>query len=175
MANIQQVLDTPIYSKVDLDASGSVRFFNVAGPSAAAAIDSANQIDKDARFTVHQIGLNLLRTSAGAIREAQLEIMANVIRFAFLLFQKNGQEKVWQQSVSALLSQPNTTTAAPTVSGYDISASTRGMYRLNQPIVVPGGQTINFTMNWATPLDLSGITAELVLYGILDRTKARGI
>lgn len=174
MAIIQQVLDTPIYSKVDLDASGSVRFFNVAGPSAAAAIDSPNQIDKDAKFTVHQIGLNLLRTAAGGILDAQLVVIAAVIRNTFLLFQKNGQEKVWQQSTSALLSQPNTTAAAA-VAGYDISPSLRGMYKLNQPIVIPGGQTINFTMQWATPLDLTGITAELVLYGILDRTKARGI
>ena len=76
--------------------------------------------------------------------------------------------------MSALLAQPNGTAVAP-VSAYDITQSLRGMYKLNQPILIPGGQTINFTINWATPLDLTGITAELVLYGILDRTKARGI
>ena len=169
---MQQRLDTPIYSKVDLNASGKVRFFNVAGPSPIASIDASNQIDKDASFITHLIQLNAFTTNKAPWTTADVALLANMIASTFVLFQKNGQEKVWQCSTTSILSFPMALPAA-NAAVFDLTPSVTGQKKLNEPIIIPGGQSLNVNLQWDGATDFTGLSLEMVLWGILDRTKAK--
>lgn len=167
--NIQQVLDYPIWSKVDLNATGTARFFTVPGPSAISGIDAALQIDKSCLFTMHMLEINLMQTDGAPIDVANQITISQAIKNVFINFTKNGGERVGRWSLSNLLATPQ---EIVTSGGYDLTRTVKGQKILNIPADIPGGQSLEFTFNWPSSVDLTGITAEAVLYGVFDRTKA---
>lgn len=171
MYSAQLKLEWTLYSKVALGTTGSVRAFSVAGPSELANIDAGNQIDKSALFTCHYLGINMFPTAGNPWVTADVTLLALAIATSYIMFRKNGNELVYSTSLSSLLALPQTAPAAA-APAYDISKSTMGKVKLNVPIEIPGGQSLNVTIDTKAATTLTGLSAELVLYGILDRTKA---
>jgi len=171
MYTAQQKLEWALYSKAALGTTGSVRFFNSAGPSADNNIDSPSQIDKSAMFTMHYLGINMLTTDGSAWVTANVTLLALAIKTSYIMFRKNGNELVYSISLSSLLALPQTAPAAA-APAYDISKSVMGKVKMNVPIDIPGGQSLNVTIDTTAGTTLTNLSAELVLYGILDRTKA---
>ena len=171
MYSAQQKLEWSLYSKAALGTTGSVRFFNTAGPSELNNIDSPSQIDKSAMFTMHYLGINMFPTAGNAWVTADVTLLALAIATSYVMFRKNGNELVYSISLSSLLALPQTAPAAA-APAYDISKSTMGKVKMNVPIEIPGGQSLNVTIDTKAATTLTNLSAELVLYGILDRTKA---
>lgn len=167
--NIQQILDYPIWSKVALNNSGLARFFATPGPSADSGIDAALQIDKSALFTMHMLEINLMQTDGAPITAANQIVIAQAIKNVWINFTKNGGERIGRWSLSNLLAAPQ---EIITSGGYDLTRTVKGQKILNVPADIPGGQSLEFTLNWPSTVNLTGITAEAVLYGVFDRTKA---
>lgn len=168
---VQQKLEWTIYSKAALGTTGSVRFFNTAGPSETNNIDSPSQIDKSALFTMHYLGVNMFPTDGSAWITASVTLLALAIAKSYIMFRKNGNELIYSTSLSSLLAMPQTAPAAA-APAYDISKSVMNKVKMNVPIEIPGGQSLNVTLETASGTTLTNLSAELVLYGILDRTKA---
>ena len=171
MYSAQQKLEWALYSKAALGTTGSVRFFNTAGPSELNNIDSPSQIDKSAMFTMHYLGVNLFSTAGNAFVTADVTLIALAIATSYVMFRKNGNELVYSISLSSILSTPMTGPAAA-APAFSIKDSVMGKVRMNVPIEIPGGQSLNVTIDTKAATTLTNLSAELVLYGILDRTKA---
>ena len=171
MYTAQQRLEWTLYSKAALGTTGSVRFFNAAGPSESNNIDSPSQIDKSASFEMHYLGINMFPTDGSAWITANVTLLALAIATSYIMFRKNGNELVYSTSLSSLLALPQTAPAAA-APAYDISKSVMGKVKMNVPILIPGGQSLNVTIETKAATTLTNLSAELVLYGILDRTKA---
>lgn len=168
---VQQKLEWTLYSKAALGTTGSVRFFNTAGPSESNNIDSPSQIDKSALFTMHYLGINLFPTAGSAWVTADVTLIALAIATSYIMFRKNGNELIYSTSLSSLLATPMTGPAAA-APAFDISKSVMGKVKMNVPVEIPGGQSLNVTIDTKAGTTLTNLSAELVLYGILDRTKA---
>lgn len=171
MYEAQQRLEWTLYSKAALGTTGSVRFFDAAGPSASANIDQSNTIDKSAQFEMWYLGINMFPTDGSAWVTANVTLLALAIAKSYVMFRKNGNELVYSTSLSSLLAMPQTAPAAA-APAYDISKSVQGKVKMNVPIIIPGGQALNVTIETTAGTTLTNLSAELVLYGILDRTKA---
>lgn len=171
MAKLQQVLEYTYYSKAALGTTGSVRFFNVAGPSELNNIDSPSQLDKSCLFKMHYLGINMLPTDGSAWVTANVTLLALAIATSYIMIRKNGNELIYSTSLSSLLALPQTGPAAA-APAYDIAKSVQGKVKMNMPVEIPGGQTLNITIDTKAATTLTNLSAELVLYGILYRTKA---
>ena len=71
--------------------------------------------------------------------------------------------------MSAFLAMPQ---AIITSGGYDLTPSVRGVVKLNTPADIPGGESLEVTLNWPANIDLTGIEISLKLYGLTYRTLA---
>lgn len=171
MEAIRQKLEYTYYSKAALGTTGSVRFFNAAGPSASNNIDSPSQLDKSCLYRMHYLGISLFPTAGSAWVTADVTLIALAIATSYVMFRKNGNELIYSTSLSSLLSAPMTGPAAA-APAYDISKSVMGKVKMNEPVLIPGGQTLNITIETTPATTLTNLSAELVLYGILYRTKA---
>ena len=59
-----------------------------------------------------------------------------------------------------------------TSGGYDLSKSVMGFVKLNTPADIPGGESLEVTLNWPTTVDLTGIEVNLKLLGTTYRQLA---
>lgn len=171
MSRIQQTLEYTYYSKAALGTTGSARFFNAAGITELNNIDSPSQLDKGCLFKMHYLGINMFPTAGNSWVTADVTLLALAIATSYIQFKKNGGELIYSTSLSSLLAMPMTAPAAA-APAYDISKSVMGKVKMNRPIDIPGGQTLNVTIDTKAATTLTGLSAELVLFGILYRTKA---
>lgn len=167
---LQLILDTPIYSKRSLGTNTQVRFFDAAGVNADDNIDVANQIDMNSDFKCFYIESNLLPTAGTAFDATLMTLAASLIKNTWLNFLKNTTDKAWQTSLSSLIKVP-VLLAAAGASAYNPLGTVNGGTKLNVPLTIFGGQNINVTQNRTNATDYSTLTTELVLWGIIDRSK----
>lgn len=186
-AELYNKLDLPIHFKADLDASGQVRYFGTAGIDAKSGIDTQYQIDRTALYTAFGIQMNLMATDGtpigvpnpGTPLAGVFNKIAKAIRYTFAEIYLDGKQLVWYGPLSLFMTTPmdpnaNAAVAAinNTNAGYDLFHSLTGIYKLNEPLNIEGGVTITAYQKWnvADVADLSGITCEMILRGIKDRT-----
>lgn len=167
---LQLVLDTPIYSKRSLGTSTQIRFFDRAGVDADDNIDVANQIDMNSDFKCFYIEANIMPTSGAPFNDTLLTLAASLIKNTWLNFLKNTTDKAWQTSLSSLIKMPMLVAAAG-AAAYDPKHVVSGGTKLNVPLTIFGGQNINVTQQRTNATDYSTLTTELVLWGIIDRSK----
>jgi len=111
-----------------------------------------------------------VNTDDGApVAAADLTAIGRAIRSAWINFTKNGGQRVGRWPVSAFLAMPQ---AIITSGGYDLTPSVRGVVKLNTPADIPGGESLEVTLNWPASIDLTGIEISLKLYGLTYRTLA---
>lgn len=167
--NIQKKLDYPYYSKIDLDATSQGTFFKTTGPNSKTNITSSQQFDRTALVTMFMITMNAMKTDHTAWTTADLDLLNRMITQSWINFEKNGGERVAQYPLTAFLA---TVYKSGTDSNFDISKSVTGSKMLNIPALIPGGQSIAATLNWDSGLNLTGLTAEMIIWGPTDRTVA---
>lgn len=167
--NVQDVLDYEIYSKVPLTAAQSFRFFNENDQNADGNIDQPSVIDANADYMAHYLDVNLMTTAGTPLVDTDLDIISKILKETWINFQINTAAKVWIASLSSIVKFPMATAAAG-ASAYDPRNIVNGTYKFNVPLLIPGGQNINVTLNRQTATNYSGITMELVLLGIVNRS-----
>jgi len=168
---LQLKLDTPVWYKADLDATGKVRFFQDPGLSNKSSIDQSLAIDRLAQYDAALIQIAVMRTDGTPWNAPAVALLAKFIRYTYFTFDKNGRENVWACPAATFLATPVTMTDA--ITGWDISKSCMGSYILNEQIIIPGGQALSIYNNWAVAdvATLAGLTVQFGLFGILDREK----
>lgn len=167
--NVQDVLDYEIYSKVPLTAAQSFRFFNENDQNANGNIDQPSVIDANADYMVHYLDVNFVATDGAPFDNADLAIISSILKETWINFQINTAAKVWIASLSSIVRFPMAVAAAG-ASAYTPVGIVNGTYKFNVPLLIPGGQNINVTLNRQTATNYTGITMELVMLGIVNRS-----
>lgn len=171
---LQTRLDLPLWFKANLDASKKVAFYTTPGLNNLSSINQALTIDKTAQYTCEEIQIAVLRTVANppttaAWDAASIELLSKMIAQTWFNFLKNGREYVWSCAAASMLATPTPLGAE----GFDISKSVLATYKLQEPIIIPGGQAINITQEWEATQDFTGLAVQFTMFGILDRDIAR--
>jgi len=160
---IVSILDYPYWSTVVPTTTGQSTFFSTGGAiTAANGIDTALQLDKTALFVMEMLQLTVQSDDGAALVIADLGIIGKLIRSGWIDFKKNGGQRVGRWPVSSFLSFPQVVT---TSGGYDLTKSVSGAVMLNTPADIPGGESLEVTLNWPSTVDLTGIEVSLKLYG----------
>lgn len=167
--NVQDVLDYEIYSKIDLNTAQSFRFFNENDQNANGNIDQPSVIDANADYMAHYLDVNFLATDGDPLEDTDIALIASILKETWINFQINTAAKVWIASLSSIVRFPMAVAAAG-ASAYNPVGIVNGSYKFNVPLLIPGGQNINVTLNRQTATNYSGITMELVLLGIVNRS-----
>lgn len=167
-AGVQDVLDTPIYSKVALSAAQNWRFFNGNDQDAEGNIDQPSVIDANSTYLVHYLDANFMKTDGSPIEDSDLALISAIVRNTWINFQLNSVSKAWIASMSSIVKAPLAVAAAG-ASAYNPVGIVNGSYRFNVPLIIPGGVNINVTLNRKNATDYTGMTLELALLGIVDR------
>lgn len=166
---LQLVLDTPFYSKRSLTSAPRTRFFDSPGVNANDNIDIANQIDKNSMMTIDFMQFRLSASDKAVIANADLNLIAAMQQETWITMNKNTSDKVWQSSLSSVLQYPSIFVDA--TSAYNMGNIVNGIVKLNTPILIEGGENINFFMERQTTTDYSAIVIEWILWGTIDRRK----
>ena len=163
-------LDYPYWSTVSPAATGQLTFFAAGGGiTAANGIDTQLQLDKTALFVMEMLQLTVQSDDGAPLAAADLTSIGRLIRSAWINFTKNGGQRVGRWPVSQFLSFPFTIV---TSGAYDIQKSVFGFVKLNTPADIPGGESLEVTLNWPTTVDLTGIDVNLKLLGTTYRQLA---
>lgn len=167
---IVSVLDYPYWSTVAPVSTGQLSFFSTGGAiSASNGIDTALQLDKTALFVMEMLQVTVQTEDGAAFVAADLALIGGLIRSGWINFTKNGGQRVGRWPISSFLSFPQ---AILTSGGYDLANSVRGAIKLNTPADIPGGESLEVTLNWPATLNLNGLEVSLKLYGLTYRTLA---
>lgn len=167
---VVSVLDYPYWSTVAPTTQGQLTFFGTGGAiTSSNGIDTALQLDKTALFVMEMLQLTVNTDDGAPVAAADLTAIGRAIRSAWINFTKNGGQRVGRWPVSAFLAMPQ---AIITSGGYDLTPSVRGVVKLNTPADIPGGESLEVTLNWPATIDLTGIEISLKLYGLTYRTLA---
>lgn len=166
---LQLVLDTPFYSKRSLTTAPRTRFFDAPGVNANDNIDIANQIDKNSMMTIDFMQFRLSTAAKTAITAANLATIGAMQQEAWVTMNKNTSDKVWQSSLSSVFQFPSI--MADAASAYNLGNTINGIVKLNTPILIEGGENINFFIERQTVTDYSSIIIEWILWGTVDRRK----
>lgn len=166
---LQLRLDTPFYSKRSLGMSPRVRFFDAPGVNANDNIDIANQLDKNSDMSIRYMQFKLLQTAGGLLTAANMALFQAMLGAVWLTFNKNTSEKAWQTSLSSLF-QP-ATIFADAASAYNGGNAVDCIVKLNEPLLIKGGENIALYAERNNATDYSSLTLEWILWGIIDRRK----
>jgi len=167
--NVQLVLDTPFYSRRSLTTKAKTRFFDQPGVSATDNIDIANQLDKNSEMTINYMQFRFSTTAKTPIAIANLNMIALIQQECWLTANKNTSEKVWQTSMGSLFQFPSI--FADAASAYNLGNIVNAIVKLNVPLILEGGENINFNVERETTTDYSAIQLEWILWGSIDRRK----
>lgn len=167
---IISVLDYPYWSQVTPTTAGTAAFFTTGGAiTAANGIDTALQLDKTALFVMEMLQLTVTSDDGAPIAAADLTPLGRLIRSGWIQFTKNGGQRVGRWAVSQFLTFPQ---AIITSGGYALDRSVMGALKLNTPADIPGGESLEVSLNWPTTVDLTGIDVKLTLFGLTYRQLA---
>ena len=163
-------LDYPYWATVSPAATGQLTFFAAGGGiTAANGIDTQLQLDKTALFVMEMLQVTVNSDDGAPVAIADLTPVNRLIRSAWINFTKNGGQRVGRWPLSQFLSAP---LLLVTSGGYDLSKSVMGFVKLNTPADIPGGESLEVTLNWPTTVDLTGIEVNLKLLGTTYRQLA---
>jgi len=166
---VQLVLDTPFYSRRSLGTAAKTRFFNLPGVNAEDNIDIANQLDKNSEMTINFMQFKFSTTAKTPIAIANLNMIALIQQECWITANKNTSDKVWQTSLGSIFQFPSI--FADAASAYNLGNVVNGIVKLNVPLILEGGENINFNIERETTTDYSAIKIEWILWGSIDRRK----
>ena len=162
-APIKSKLDYPYWSAVTPTTQGTLSFFIAGGAiSSINGIDSQGQLDKTALFVMEMLGLTVTSDDGAPLAAADLAKIGLLVRSGWINFTKNGGQRVGRWPVSSFLTFPQ---AIITSGGFAADRNVMGFVKLNTPADIPGGETLEVTLNWPATVDLTGIDVKLTLYG----------
>jgi len=168
---IQQLLEQCFYSKVDLSAASIFDFFTVGGgPKISGNIDSSQEINGNSLFACHNMCLNVMRQDGSALQNTDVELIAQLQRKTFLEMKLNNTTTVYSISLSQLFQAPLAVAAAG-ASAYDPVHIVKASQNFNLPLLIQGAQTLSVEVHNPSVQNLTGLTLEVGLFGIIDRTK----
>ena len=164
------ILDYPLYSKVELpdDSAGivQIRLFDKAGKDEVTNMDSPSQFSTTDRYEMMLFSSILMKTDGSAIAEADRELLSKLIRFGWLTF-RISQKNLFTISLSMLHTMPAAGTPANS-----LDLTLRGTKSFRVPLRFLNGQNFECYLNYRASVDLSALTYEGVITGLLGLAEA---
>jgi len=174
MANnaVQQILKQKIFSRVDLDASTSFRFFNESDtPSKFGNIDSPSKIDENSLFEVDRINFFAMASDGAPLVTATLALVAQFIESTFGTIKQNTVNEIISFASASVMVAPLAVAPAG-ASAYNPAAVLSGSIEMDIKWKIYGGQNINVTIANPEANDFTGISILIELEGVIDRSQS---